>query len=119
MKQKSKKDKGREKRRLLVFSSGARCAVCGYTGIWALQFHHHGRKRFTLSARSLSKIEDVDMIIEEWTNCILLCSNCHSGYHAGKMTEQVQRAVVEFQRFLNSRCRDGEIRRRLGESHNS
>jgi hypothetical protein len=96
----SKSEKGRGRREDLIVLSGSRCILCQYDGIWALQFHHFERKRFTLNVRTLGMIDDMELILSEWRKCILLCSNCHLKYHQGGRTDDVEYAVELHKRWL-------------------
>ena len=84
---------GSDKRKALVDLSGGQCAFCFYQGVWALQYHHFGKKRFTLDARTLDRIKDEELILQEWERCILVCSNCHLKYHYGKRVDDIEYAV--------------------------
>ena len=62
---------------------GGKCCLCGFNDfIEALEFHHVNpeEKEFPLSSNVMRSI---DKQLIEARKCILLCSNCHRGVHAG------------------------------------
>lgn len=72
-----------ERKLMLIDKSGGKCKECGYNkNMSALQFHHidSNMKSFSLDARTLSN-RNLDVILEEYSKCELLCSNCHSEHH--------------------------------------
>lgn len=78
---------GKQKRKELIALAGSICAVaeCMWTNPCALEFHHIGKKRFTLDAATLGRIQDERLIMDEFEKCILLCSNHHKLVHAGQI----------------------------------
>lgn len=78
----AKKRRGWERRQYLLELAGGRCCRCGFAEKYALEFHHVGKKRFTLSSNVLGMIADEKLILSEFDRCVLLCSNCHKGIHA-------------------------------------
>jgi hypothetical protein len=77
---------GQQKRISLMVDMGNCCKLCGYYKPCALEFHHVGKKRFTLDARTLGQIRDLSLIKSEAKRCVLLCANCHKEVHAGLIT---------------------------------
>lgn len=77
-----------DKRRIkmtLIIESGRFCSLCGYDGKTnpaAMDFHHKDphEKDFNVSSRT-----DLLSARKEASKCILLCSNCHRGLHAGSI----------------------------------
>lgn len=74
-----------QKRKLvLVDILGGKCLFCGFNK-WpeALEFHHvdPNTKEFALSGTYLSR--NLNTQYNELRKCILVCSNCHRGIHAG------------------------------------
>ena len=60
-----------------------KCCICGFNSFpEALEFHHinPSQKKFGLSSNVMKSL---DKQIEEAKKCILVCSNCHKGIHAG------------------------------------
>ena len=72
-------------RRLLVEEAGGVCVSCGFDKPAALEFHHlePGRKSFGLAARGITRA--VEVLREEASKCVLLCSNCHARVEAGEL----------------------------------
>ena len=77
------------KRKLqLIDLHGGKCTNCGYNAnAAALHFHHKlpGQKSFKLDMRVLSN-KRWDLILEEASKCMLLCSNCHAEAHHPELT---------------------------------
>jgi len=82
----AKKKRGYERRSYLIELAGGKCCLCGFGERYALEFHHVGKKRFTLSSNVLGMIADEKLILSEFQRCVLLCSNCHKGIHHGGLT---------------------------------
>lgn len=63
------------------------CCLCGFNAFQeALEFHHVNpqEKEFGLSdSNAITKA--LDKQLEEAKKCILVCSNCHRGIHAGHL----------------------------------
>ena len=78
----AKKKRGFERRQYLLDLAGNCCCLCGFAEKYALEFHHVGKKRFTLSSNVLGMIADEKLNLSEFARCVLLCSNCHKGIHA-------------------------------------
>lgn len=70
-----------QKKELIVKEHGGKCAYCGYDNILGLDFHHVGKKRFSVN-RAISTL-GIEKIRAEAKKCILLCCACHRGVHAG------------------------------------
>ena len=57
------------------------CSICGYKkSPRALEFHHIGEKRQTISTMC-AQMRSIDSIKGEMLKCILVCSNCHREIH--------------------------------------
>ena len=75
--------KRRKSNLIKLFDS--KCCICGFDAFQeALEFHHvdPSTKEFGLSASS-SMTKSLDKQIVEAKKCVLVCSNCHRGIHAG------------------------------------
>jgi hypothetical protein len=71
--------RGLKRRTELIELSGGKCSECGYNKCnRALSFHHIDQttKLFGLTLNELWS-RPLDIIMDEWKKCILLCSNCH------------------------------------------
>lgn len=69
----------------LISLFDSKCCLCGFNQFQeALEFHHvfPHLKEFNLSGGSARSLEKQ---LEEAKKCILVCSNCHRGIHAGKL----------------------------------
>ena len=69
---------------VLMDIMGGKCALCGFDKFpEALEFHHvdPSTKEFVLSGSYLSRALPTQY--SELRKCIMLCSNCHKGVHAG------------------------------------
>lgn len=71
----------RRKRKAVRFMGG-KCAKCGDRDPDVLHFHHHGRKRFNLSAVFGDDRVLWPTILEELAQTTLLCANDHIRLHA-------------------------------------
>lgn len=86
--QNADKAKYRERNRAFLrdrkLASG--CVDCGYnTSAVALDFHHIGRKTFSLaSGRAMTA--SVELLEREIAECVVLCANCHRIQHHGDQT---------------------------------
>lgn len=75
--------KRRKNNLIKVFNS--KCCICGFDKFQeALEFHHVNpdEKEFGISA-SNATTKSLYNQLEEAKKCILVCSNCHRGIHAG------------------------------------
>ena len=75
------------KKRAVEYKGGC-CLLCGYDKNYgSLDFHHINsfQKRFNISSYT-NWDED---LIEELDKCALLCKNCHSEVHAGKVEHDI------------------------------
>lgn len=74
-------------RKQLIDYKGGKCIVCGYSKIYALDFHYVDatKKDFQLVTKMYRKRKDYieEDIKKELDKCVLLCANCHREYHAG------------------------------------
>ena len=83
---------------------GGGCARCGYSEfIAALDFHHTEDKEGQISvlmghAIPALKPEKLAALEQELAKCILLCTNCHRGLHAG-MWQMSEETYIKRTRF--------------------
>lgn len=68
---------------------GGKCSRCAYCEfVSSLDFHHLSDKEHDIAAlitkSSHGNRKQHDILMEEISKCILLCSNCHSAFHAGE-----------------------------------
>lgn len=81
------KEQERGKARMFEYKNflGGKCSKCSYAKNYgALEFHHIGKKTFTMSggaAKSFSKAR----IYQELKQCVLLCANCHREHHCPQL----------------------------------
>lgn len=79
----SQQKRGKTRKIKLIEERGGCCEICGYQkNIAALSFHHldPSIKKFELDIRNLSN-RKLDVILEEFKKCQLLCLNCHAELH--------------------------------------
>lgn len=75
--------KRRKSNLIKIFDS--KCCICGFDKFQeALEFHHVNpeEKEFGIGA-SNATTKSLNNQLEEARKCVLLCSNCHRGVHAG------------------------------------
>lgn len=75
--------KRRKSNLIKIFDS--KCCICGFDKFQeALEFHHvnPAEKEFSIGA-SNAITKSLSNQLEEAKKCVLLCSNCHRGVHAG------------------------------------
>lgn len=73
----------RNRKTNLISLFHSKCCICGFDKFQeALEFHHVNpeEKEIPLSA---NKMVSLERQINEAKKCILVCSNCHKGIHAG------------------------------------
>lgn len=73
------KEKGTERKQVLVEYKGGKCIVCSYNKcLRSLSFHHRipSEKSFSLDLRNLTN-RNWNSILKEVEKCDLLCMNCH------------------------------------------
>lgn len=58
----------------------SKCAICGESRWYVLDFHHIKDKKFTI-AQKIPEGCSLDTIKEEISKCIVLCANCHRALH--------------------------------------
>ncbi len=61
------------------YKSGFKCSVCGEGHPACLDFHHEGDKENAVSY--WAGRGNMDMVEEEASKCVPLCSNCHRKLH--------------------------------------
>lgn len=77
--------KRRKSNLIKVFHS--KCCICGFDAFQeALEFHHvhPEEKEFSFGSDAVTKA--LEKQLKEMKKCILVCSNCHRGIHAGVIT---------------------------------
>jgi hypothetical protein len=81
----------RELKSKYVDAMGGQCIRCGYKEFLAsLDFHHTENKENTIAnlmgitAQCDLGIKHIAILEQELAKCVLLCSNCHRGIHAGE-----------------------------------
>lgn len=85
----------------LVVGFGGKCGICQYDRCYAaLDFHHldPAEKDFGFAARGNSR--SWAKIVEEAKKCVMMCSNCHSEYHAGLI--EIPKDIPRFNVVLSS-----------------
>ena len=73
----------RNRKTNLISLFHSKCCICDFDKFQeALEFHHINpeEKEISLSA---NKMVSLERQINEAKKCILVCSNCHKGIHAG------------------------------------
>jgi hypothetical protein len=58
----------------------SKCAICGDTRWYVLDFHHINGKDFTISEKVREGCS-LNTIKKEIEKCILVCANCHRELH--------------------------------------
>lgn len=66
----------------------SKCAICGDTRWYVLDFHHLRDKSFTIS-EAISKGVSLETIKSEIEKCITLCANCHRELHYKESLKEV------------------------------
>ena len=77
------KNRYQEKKQIIQeLKSQCKCAKCGETRGYVLDYHHidPSTKENTV-ARLTSNSYEMDAIYEEIEKCIVLCANCHREFH--------------------------------------
>ena len=77
----NEREKGRYQiKKEYINSFKKKCAKCGDTRIWVLDFHHlfQDEKDFTIGRIKKTNKETLKKEIDK---CIVLCSNCHREWH--------------------------------------
>jgi transposase len=64
---------------------GGRCEKCGNDKIWALEFHHHGKKDMKIG-HALRGVRFSELK-EEIKKCVLLCADCHFDLHSQESSD--------------------------------
>lgn len=71
----------------LINLRGGKCEKCGYSNnVAGFDFHHRNPedKKFQLDMRHLSN-QSMNVILEEFDKCDLMCANCHREYHSPEL----------------------------------
>ena len=66
----------------------SKCAICGDTRWYVLDFHHVDGKDFTISEKVREGCS-LNTIKEEIKKCILVCANCHREIHYKERLKEV------------------------------
>lgn len=70
--------------------SSCKCAKCGETRGYVLDYHHiDPNVKENSVARMTSNNYRLDAVMEEITKCVVLCSNCHREFHYLEDREQL------------------------------
>lgn len=74
-------------RQMALDYAGGKCSICGFDKYSAaLDFHHIDPKtKIKQVGQMCNNRASWKSIRIEIDKCILLCSNCHRGYHAGEL----------------------------------
>lgn len=73
----------RNRKTNLISLFHSKCCICGFDKFQeALEFHHVNPKEKEIPL-SANKMVSLERQINEAKKCILVCSNCHKGIHAG------------------------------------
>lgn len=65
---------------ILDIKKNSKCAICGDSRWYVLDFHHIKGKDFTISEKVREGCS-LDTIKKEIEKCILVCANCHREIH--------------------------------------
>jgi predicted DNA-binding antitoxin AbrB/MazE fold protein len=65
---------------LTDIKKNSKCAICGESRWWVLDFHHIRDKRFEVSSLARRGCS-LETFKEEIDKCIVLCANCHRDLH--------------------------------------
>ena len=82
-----------------------KCSVCEETDDSCMQFHHKNPENKIKEVATLFKRVNTDMTttVDEIMKCVLVCANCHSKIHAGKInSENLKLIEVDRERMINS-----------------
>jgi len=77
----------KKRKRDLVRLFGGKCCICGFDKYpEALEFHHINpeEKEFGLMEKGATT-KALEKQLKELKKCIMVCSNCHKGIHAGRI----------------------------------
>lgn len=66
---------------LIEYKKKQRCAKCGDTRWYVLDFHHKGKDKEAEIADLVARAVKKETIIAEINKCEVLCSNCHREEH--------------------------------------
>lgn len=75
----------RKRKQDLVKVLGGECCICHFNAYpQALEFHHVNPEEKSFGITDSNAVtKALDKQLEEIKKCVLLCSNCHKGVHAG------------------------------------
>lgn len=65
---------------LTNIKKNSKCAICGESRWWVLDFHHLRDKRFEVSSLARRGCS-LETFKEEINKCIVICANCHRDLH--------------------------------------
>lgn len=71
-----------KKRQIQQLKSQMKCAKCGESRGYVLDFHHlNPEQKENTIARMTSNNYELDKVYDEIKKCIVLCANCHREFH--------------------------------------
>tara|TARA_R110000751_G_scaffold117506_1_gene217734 strand:+ start:1631 stop:1924 length:294 start_codon:yes stop_codon:yes gene_type:complete len=83
----ARKEGRRKNKKALIDYKGGKCCICGYNRYaGSLDFHHIGKKNFTIGEANHGQAS-MDALKKEVDKTILVCKNCHAEIHAGMHKE--------------------------------
>jgi hypothetical protein len=100
----------------LINLRGGKCEKCGYCkNVAGFDFHHRipENKKFKLDMRHLANLS-MNIILEEFNKCDLLCANCHREYHSPdldmdsvlKFIDNVDQSIIQIREVKKPNCFD-------------
>lgn len=81
----------------LINLRGGKCEKCGYCkNVAGFDFHHRKPedKKFQLDMRHLSN-QSMNVILEEFDKCDLLCANCHRETHSPELEMELVLEIIK------------------------
>jgi hypothetical protein len=80
-KQRTKNIKAKEKAKWYAFKHTVKCALCGFSHIAAMDFHHEDPTTKEGNVHEFVSNGQFAKAYEEIKKCIVLCANCHRIHH--------------------------------------
>lgn len=83
-----RKQKRLQLKQRCILTKGGKCQACGFSKFSsALEFHHLDPSvKNDCISQLISRNQSYTTIKPELNKCILICANCHRGYHSGELT---------------------------------
>jgi len=81
IRQKTKDIKAKEKAKWYAFKRTLKCALCGFSHIAAMDFHHEDPTTKEGNVHEFVSNGQFAKAYEEIKKCIVLCANCHRIHH--------------------------------------